>query len=81
LTYDYGASTVWVDDISASGEGDRWLLCANHAERLRAPVGWTHLDRRINFHPQARAAEATAIDVTAHEVVSAARGDEGGRAA
>jgi hypothetical protein len=45
LTYAYGDSQVWLDDHSDGG-GDRWPLCASHAERLKVPRGWSQVDRR-----------------------------------
>ena len=31
--------------------GDQWALCAGHAARLRAPQGWTQVDRRVAHRP------------------------------
>lgn len=45
LTYDYGGSTVWIDD-PFDGPGDQWVLCECHADRLTVPRGWARLDRR-----------------------------------
>lgn len=47
LTYDYAAQRVWLDDAPAEDGGDQWALCAGHAGRLRAPQGWTQVDRRV----------------------------------
>ena len=55
LTYDYAGQRVWLDDV-ASPDGDQWALCASHASRLRAPQGWTQVDRRVTpsqFEPSA----------------------------
>ena len=49
LTYDYRARCLWLDDRIAAG--DCWPLCASHAARLRAPKGWTQLDRRADVLP------------------------------
>jgi hypothetical protein len=46
LTYDYDARRVWLDDGASDG-GDRWALCGAHAARLRAPQGWSQIDRRV----------------------------------
>lgn len=46
LTYDYAGQHVWLDDVPAP-DGDRWPLCTSHAARLRAPQGWTQVDRRV----------------------------------
>ncbi len=48
LTYDYGAQCVWLDDGPLPG-GDTWGLCAEHAGRLRAPRGWSQIDRRVTY--------------------------------
>ena len=46
LTYDYAGQRVWLDDRPPPA-GDQWALCAGHAGRLRAPKGWTQVDRRV----------------------------------
>lgn len=51
LTYDYAGQRVWLDDTPAL-EGDQWGLCTGHAERLRAPQGWTQIDRRVTRSPE-----------------------------
>jgi Protein of unknown function (DUF3499) len=53
LTYDYAGQQVWLDDMSTTGDGNRWALCAAHAERLRVPQGWVVQDRRIGPRPGA----------------------------
>lgn len=47
LAYDYGTKRVWLDGDPGAGAGDQWGLCSTHAERLRAPKGWSQVDRRI----------------------------------
>jgi hypothetical protein len=47
LTYDYGAQQVWLDDAAGLQDGNQWGLCGAHAGRLRAPNGWTEIDRRV----------------------------------
>jgi hypothetical protein len=47
MCFDYGARTVWLDDIVErirSGAG--WPMCDDHADRLTPPVGWDLIDRR-----------------------------------
>jgi hypothetical protein len=46
LTYDYAGQRVWLDDAPYDA-GDQWGLCSGHAARLRAPQGWTQVDRRV----------------------------------
>jgi hypothetical protein len=45
LSYDYRASTVWIDD-PGDVPGDVWVLCERHADRLTVPRGWDRHDRR-----------------------------------
>jgi Protein of unknown function (DUF3499) len=52
LTYDYASRRVWLDDAASEGSGDQWALCAGHAARLRAPQGWTQVDRRVTTPPR-----------------------------
>ncbi|MGH9056574.1 MAG: DUF3499 family protein [Acidimicrobiales bacterium] len=52
LTYDYAGQRVWLDDAPCDGRGDQWALCAGHAGRLRAPQGWTQVDRRVTQRPR-----------------------------
>ncbi len=47
LTYHHGEARAYLDDASGHEQAyEGILLCANHAERFSAPVGWTTLDRR-----------------------------------
>jgi hypothetical protein len=46
LTYDYRQSTAWLDDVGGRANGTTWLLCMNHADNLRVPMGWDLQDRR-----------------------------------
>ena len=46
LTYDYRQSTAWLDDVGGRTEGTTWLLCINHADNLKVPMGWALEDRR-----------------------------------
>jgi hypothetical protein len=46
LTYEYRASQVWLDDLSAERDPHDYDLCHRHAEQLRVPLGWHLLDRR-----------------------------------
>ena len=38
--------------FSSPDGGDQWALCASHAGRLRAPQGWTQVDRRVASPPR-----------------------------
>jgi hypothetical protein len=46
LTYDYGGSAAWLDDLAAEDHPMTHDLCARHADRLSAPNGWVLHDRR-----------------------------------
>ena len=46
LTYDYAERTAWLDDLGGAPGGTTWLLCLNHADSLKVPVGWALEDRR-----------------------------------
>jgi len=59
LTYAYGSSQVWLDDDQEQ-DGDRWALCAAHAERLKVPKGWSQVDRRTG-RPDGRVRSAAAL--------------------
>ncbi len=45
LTYHYGQSQVWIDDLSVEREPHAYDICGRHAARLSVPFGW-HLDDR-----------------------------------
>ena len=46
LTYEYGRSHVWLDELTPEREPHGYDLCAAHAERLSVPLGWHLADRR-----------------------------------
>jgi hypothetical protein len=47
MSFDYKSSAIWLSDITDRVEpGAGYPLCARHASRLTAPVGWTLTDRR-----------------------------------
>lgn len=46
MTFDYPGSLVWLDDIAAEIEPYGYSLCADHADRMTPPQGWTLTDRR-----------------------------------
>jgi Protein of unknown function (DUF3499) len=50
LTYHYGRSQVWLDDLSAERDPHAYDLCGRHAARLSVPSGWLLDDRRISHH-------------------------------
>jgi hypothetical protein len=50
LAYDYASSTVWLLD-PLDPDPSRYDLCAQHADGLRVPSGWTLLDRRTAATP------------------------------
>ena len=40
LTYEYGRSQVWLDDLAAERDPHAYDLCRRHADRLSVPLGW-----------------------------------------
>lgn len=46
FSYDYGSSTVWLDDLAPEAHPATYDLCAPHAGRLAPPRGWQLADRR-----------------------------------
>ncbi len=46
LTYQYGRSLVWLDDLAVERDPHSYDLCFRHAERLSVPNGWRLEDRR-----------------------------------
>ena len=46
MTFAYGDSAVWLDDLAEVVEPYGYPLCANHADRMTPPHGWTLTDRR-----------------------------------
>jgi len=49
LTYHYGNRTVWLENLAAESHPMQYDLCGEHADHLRAPMGWTVEDRRIRY--------------------------------
>jgi hypothetical protein len=49
LTYDYSASTAWVEPLHDEAHPMRYDLCAEHADALRVPRGWALKDRRVRY--------------------------------
>lgn len=45
LVFAYATRTLWVEDL-AERDPHTIDLCTRHADRLRAPIGWTGEDRR-----------------------------------
>jgi hypothetical protein len=50
LTYQYGRSQVWLDDLWAERDPHSYDLCDQHANRLKPPSGWHLEDRRQRTH-------------------------------
>ncbi len=46
LTYRYGQSLAWLDELSGDRDPHAYDLCARHASRLSVPNGWRLEDRR-----------------------------------
>ncbi len=45
MTFEYADGAVWLDDI-VELDHMSYLLCADHADRMTPPHGWTLTDRR-----------------------------------
>ena len=50
LTYHYGRSQVWLDELSAERDPHAYDLCERHAARMSVPTGWSLEDRRYQRH-------------------------------
>jgi len=50
LTYDYGRSQVWLDDLAVERDPHSYDMCLRHASRLSVPYGWHLDDRRYGHH-------------------------------
>ncbi len=47
MSFDYAERAMWISDIELAEQlGSVYPLCARHAAKLSAPVGWTLTDRR-----------------------------------
>lgn len=49
LTYQYGRSQVWLDELVPERDPHAYDLCGRHATRLSVPLGWRLADRRELF--------------------------------
>ncbi len=47
MSFDYAERAIWLSDVEIAPDlGAGYPLCARHAAKLSAPVGWTLTDRR-----------------------------------
>lgn len=46
LSYQYGRSLVWLEDLASERDPHNYDLCHRHAARLSVPNGWRLEDRR-----------------------------------
>jgi hypothetical protein len=46
MTFNYSDGAVWMDDLSEPIDKYGYLMCADHADRMTPPHGWTLTDRR-----------------------------------
>ncbi len=51
LTYEYGRSKVWLDELRPERDPHAYDLCRRHAERQSVPQGWYLADRRRTATP------------------------------
>jgi hypothetical protein len=46
LTYQYGLSCAWLDELPAERDPHAYDLCSRHVDALSVPLGWKLVDRR-----------------------------------
>jgi len=46
MTFSYPDSSVWMDDLVSGIDRHGYAMCADHADRMIPPLGWTLTDRR-----------------------------------
>jgi hypothetical protein len=46
LTYEYGRSQAWLDELLPDRDPHAYDLCRRHAGTLSVPLGWRLADRR-----------------------------------
>lgn len=46
LVFEYSKAEAWLCDLWGEPGRGAYDLCAGHAERFTAPLGWSYLDRR-----------------------------------
>lgn len=46
MSFAYTECLVWLDDLLDAVEPYGYALCADHADRMTPPQGWTLTDRR-----------------------------------
>jgi hypothetical protein len=51
LRFDYASRHAWLHDLDAEPDPHAHDLCADHADRLVVPRGWTFADRRSDVRP------------------------------
>jgi hypothetical protein len=59
LTYEYGRSSVWLDELPPERDPHAYDLCRRHADACTVPLGWKLVDRR---HPVFRRLEPTGTE-------------------
>jgi Protein of unknown function (DUF3499) len=50
LTYEYGRSSAWLDQLPPERDPHAYELCGRHASGLSVPLGWKLSDRRTNVN-------------------------------
>ena len=45
LTYQYGQSCAWLDELPTERDPHAYDLCARHVVALSVPLGWKLVDR------------------------------------
>lgn len=52
MGFDYESRLAWLEDLSVDPWRNRYVLCGLHAQKFKAPVGWSLEDRRGIPEPQ-----------------------------
>jgi len=49
LVYDYAGRSAWIEPLDHESHPMHYDLCAEHADHLTVPQGWTFEDRRTRY--------------------------------
>lgn len=49
LVYDYAGRSAWIEALDLESHPMHYDLCAEHADHLKVPQGWTFEDRRVRY--------------------------------
>lgn len=69
----YADRILWLRDLPPERDPNFLELCAGHADRMTAPVGWTRLDERVGAQDHAHAAGDPRVEAALVEAAVAGR--------